>query len=67
MLLAGEWNMTVDAVLDMAIGQYREWLAVRHATTMRQPLWTPLELGEHAFYMERTKGTTAPPPNNVRR
>jgi hypothetical protein len=67
MLLASEWNMTPDAVMDMKIGQYREWVAIRHASTTKQPLWTPRALGEHAFLQERTRGNTPPVPNNVRR
>lgn len=67
MMLAAEWNMTPDAVLDLPFGVYRERIAIRHARTMQQPLWAPLALGEHAYYMTNTPLMKPPPPNNVRR
>jgi hypothetical protein len=67
MMLASEWNMTPDAVLDLPISTYRERIAIRHARTMHQPLWMPLGLGEHAYHAEHTPRMKAPSPNNVRR
>lgn len=52
MKMATAWNMTPDAVLDMAWSAFNEKMMLHKAITLRKPMYD-----EHDFYMHNTIGS----------